>query len=101
MVDDHETTSSPVVDHETGNVSDKELVALLRINVPYEAPRCLQAADRIEALRAEVEQARLAERAAIVAWLDRLADLYAGRGLDNYVALEDIAENIRLEEHLK
>lgn len=35
---------------------DKALVAELRINIPFEAPRCLKAADRIEALIAENER---------------------------------------------
>ena len=42
-----------------------------------------------------------AERAAIVAWLKELSELYISRGQDTYVALEDIAENIHLEEHHK
>ena len=83
MVDDHETTSSPVVDHETENMSDKELVERLRRTYrkeyaptgssvgdisnrlrpfPILATELLfnpdgpAAADRIEALSAEVER---------------------------------------------
>lgn len=39
-------------------MTDKALVERLRINIPYEAPRCLEAADRIEALNAEVARLR-------------------------------------------
>lgn len=53
---------------------------------------CAEAADRIEALTAEVEQARLAERAAIVAWLRD----QGGYGYD------DVRANcIEAGEHLK
>lgn len=37
---------------------DKALVERLRVNVPLEAPRCLEAADRIEAQAAEIEKLR-------------------------------------------
>jgi hypothetical protein len=41
-------------------MTDKELCELLRINIPYEAPRCLEAADRIEELTTEAaENARI------------------------------------------
>lgn len=39
------------------------------------------------------------ERAAIVAWLLECMELYISRGLDTYVALEDIAHNIERGEH--
>ena len=51
--------------------------------------------------RALVGQAAIRERERIVAWLEMLSELYISRGQDTYVALEDIAENIRLGEHLK
>jgi hypothetical protein len=35
-----------------------DLIERLRINTPYEAPRCLEAADRIEAQAAEIERLR-------------------------------------------
>jgi|688.fasta_scaffold2243134_2 hypothetical protein len=39
------------------------------------------------------------ERAAIVAWLLEIKELYLSRGQDTYVALEDIAHNIERGEH--
>jgi hypothetical protein len=39
------------------------------------------------------------ERAAIVAWLLMLKELYISRGQDTYVALEDIAHNLERGEH--
>lgn len=40
-----------------------------------------------------------AERGAIVAWLLEIKELYLSRGIDTYVALEDIAHNIERGEH--
>ena len=48
-----------------------------------------------DAVREAVEK----ERAAIVAWLLECMELYISRGLDTYVALEDIAHNIERGEH--
>lgn len=37
-------------------IDSKEIIKLLRINAPYEAPRCLHAADRIEMQETEVKE---------------------------------------------
>ena len=46
-----------------------------------------------------VREAVEKERAAIVAWLLECMKLYISRGLDTYVAIEDIAHNIERGEH--
>jgi len=46
-----------------------------------------------------VREAVEKERAAIVAWLLECMELYISRGLDTYVAIEDIAHNIERGEH--
>ena len=56
-----------------------------------------RAAARIEALSAEVEQARLAERAAIVAWLR--SSIIGDEWLD--AEMLDIASAIEAGDHLK
>lgn len=58
-----------------------------------------QAADRIEALSAENEQARMEERAAIVAWLMREEDGYPSSEYSGFAAM--IREEIEAGEHLK
>lgn len=45
------------------------------------------------------KEAAAQERTAIVAWLLECMELYISRGLDTYVALEDIAHNIERGEH--
>jgi hypothetical protein len=45
-----------------------DLIERLRINTPYEAPRCLEAADRIEAQAAEIERLREALREVFEHW---------------------------------
>lgn len=58
--------------------------------------------DLANAQAAEIERLRGAaekERAAIVAWLLECMKLYISRGLDTYVAIEDIAHNIERGEH--
>ncbi len=63
------------------------------------AAACIEAMDGM--IQNLISNAAQKERAAIVAWLLMLKDLYTSRGQDSYVALEDIAHNIERGEHLE